>query len=98
MLLLVYVFAVFFPAVTGFTAGVAMSGDLRDPRRAIPLGTMTAIVVGMIVYLVIPIYLGLTVDPAALRTDQMIWLTIARFAPLVVAGVSRVTAKQAAAP
>ena len=33
------IFAIFFPAVTGFTQGVSMSGDLKDPARSLPLGT-----------------------------------------------------------
>jgi amino acid transporter len=45
------VFAVYFPAVTGILAGVNMSGDLKDPARSLVRGTMAAIGVGLIVYL-----------------------------------------------
>jgi amino acid transporter len=88
-------FAVFFPAVTGFTAGVAMSGDLKDPRRAIPRGTMAAILVGLVVYLAIPIYFSLTVDSEVLRTDKMVWTRIAWIPQLVVAGVFAATISSA---
>ncbi len=55
-----YVFAVFFPAVTGFTAGVGMSGDLKDPKRSIPRGTLFAVATGTLVYLGILAMLALT--------------------------------------
>lgn len=45
-------FALFFPAVTGFTQGVSMSGDLADPGRSLPLGTFAAVGVSLVVYLV----------------------------------------------
>lgn len=44
------IFKIFFPAVTGILAGVSMSGDLRDPKKSIPGGTMWAIFVGFLVY------------------------------------------------
>ncbi len=43
-------FAIFFPAVTGFTQGVSMSGDLKDAGRSLPLGTFLAVGVSIIVY------------------------------------------------
>jgi amino acid transporter len=89
------VFAVFFPAVTGFTAGVAMSGDLKDPRKAIPRGTMAAILVGLAVYLTIPVFLLYKVDLGTLRTNDMIWLKVARVPELVIAGVFAATLSSA---
>ncbi len=56
-----YVFAVFFPAVTGFTAGIGLSGDLENPQRSIPRGTLLAVLTGTLVYLLVPILLAATV-------------------------------------
>jgi len=43
-------FAIYFPAVCGIDAGLNMSGDLKDPARSLPRGTLAAIGVGLAVY------------------------------------------------
>jgi amino acid transporter len=45
------IFALFFPAVTGFTQGVSMSGELRDPAASLPRGTFTAVGLSLLIYL-----------------------------------------------
>lgn len=84
-----YVFAVFFPAVTGFTAGIGLSGDLKDPQKSIPKGTLGAVISGAAVYLIIPLLLAIT---GALTIEQLsdpnagvtIWTRIAVFGPWIV--------------
>ncbi|MGA7281225.1 MAG: Na-K-Cl cotransporter [Acidimicrobiia bacterium] len=71
------VFAVFFPAATGLMAGVSLSGDLRRPERAIPLGTIAAVLVGFVVYLGVVIALALAATPRQLVDDNLIWFTLA---------------------
>ncbi len=55
------IFAVFFPGVTGFLAGIAMSGDLKEPGKSIPRGTISSVLTGTLIYMIIPILLSVTV-------------------------------------
>ncbi len=81
------VFAVFFPAVTGFTAGIAMSGDLKDPKKSIPVGTLSAIGVGLIVYVGLAVFIAYNINSDVLKTDYNILMKMSMFAPAVVAGI-----------
>lgn len=71
------VFAIIFPAFTGMTAGVGLSGDLKNPGKSIPLGTTTATFVGMIIYFFIAYKLGVSATPEELVEDQFIMGKIA---------------------
>ncbi|MEQ8685427.1 MAG: amino acid permease [Imperialibacter sp.] len=80
-------FGIFFPAVTGFEAGVSMSGDLKDPKKSIPTGSILAIVVGFLVYVGFACYLYFTVDAGVLASDSNILLNISWVPELVIAGI-----------
>ncbi|MEN8254598.1 MAG: amino acid permease [Verrucomicrobiota bacterium] len=82
------VFAVFFPAVTGIEAGLGLSGDLKNPAKALPLGTLLAIITGYAVYMVLPVFLHNKItDPNLLLIDSNIMSTVSLWAPLVMLGV-----------
>ena len=81
------IFAVFFPAVTGIMAGVSMSGDLKDARRSIPVGTLAAIATGFVVYMAFPVWLILNADGETLREQKDATFAIASVPALIYLGV-----------
>ncbi|PSN19885.1 Na-K-Cl cotransporter [filamentous cyanobacterium CCP5] len=81
------VLAVFFPAVTGIMSGVNMSGDLKDPSRSIPIGTLAAIGVGYLVYMAIPFMLVFRADELSLITEPLIMRRMAVWGDAIVLGV-----------
>jgi len=72
------VFAIIFPAFTGMTAGVGLSGDLRKPSRSIPLGTLAGTLTGMVVYVFIAYKLARSASPVDLvDTSRLVMAQIA---------------------
>jgi amino acid transporter len=88
-------FALFFPAVTGIMAGANMSGDLRNPSRSIPMGTLWAIVATAIVYAVMAIFLAGCRPAETLIGDYEVVGSIARWPVLITAGVFAATLSSA---
>ncbi len=88
-------FALFFPAVTGMMAGANMSGDLKDPARAIPLGTLAAVGMTTAIYVVMAVLFGAARSREALLSDGLIVSSVAWSAPLITAGVFAATLSSA---
>lgn len=85
------VFAIIFPAFTGGAAGVGLSGDLKNPRRSIPLGTLSATIVGLLVYLLVAVKLAASFSPDELAADQLIMSRIALWGPIIPVGLACAT-------
>jgi amino acid transporter len=85
------VFAVFFPASTGIMAGANMSGELRNPKRSIPLGTMAAIGLSLLVYMALAVWLARSASTEELVTNYTVMIDHAYYGPLVLAGLLAAT-------
>lgn len=89
------VFAVFFPAVTGIMVGVSMSGDLKDPAKSIPLGTLLSVGISFLIYSSVAFWMAFHAVPADLRHDTMMISNIARWPFLIIGGVWAATLSSA---
>ena len=91
------VFAIFFPAVTGFTQGVSMSGDLRDPGRSLPFGTFAAVGLSMVIYISVAVIFAATLPGAVLADDYSAMGRVSAVGWLISAGVIAATLSSALA-
>ena len=91
-------FALFFPAVTGIMAGANMSGDLRDPSKAIPTGTLLSIVFTGAIYFSLALLMGGAREASVLSNyggDSMVIAEISAVPFLITAGVFAATLSSA---
>eukprot|EP00949_MAST-11_sp_MAST-11-sp1_P003147 g3147.t1 len=85
------VFIVIFPAVTGIMAGANYSGDLADPGKSIGRGTLAAIAFSIVIYAVLSVQMGSTMENKDLRDVDIAKTILQRMAwpspGIVVAGI-----------
>lgn len=91
------VFAIFFPAVTGIMSGVSMSGDLKNPNKSIPRGTISAVILSYIVYSAAIYWFAANATVAELQNDMFIMKKISRWPIFFTAGVFAATLSSAIA-
>jgi len=78
------VFAIVFPAFTGMTAGVGLSGDLRNPARSIPIGTLLATLTGLVIYILVIYKLSVSASAEEMLDNQLIMSKIALGGAVIV--------------
>lgn len=91
------VFAVFFPAATGIMAGANMSGELKNPKKSIPIGTISAIVICYIVYVAAGYWLSRVATPDELVNNYNVMIDYAFWPPAVLGGLLGATFSSALA-
>mmetsp|Transcript_11824 Transcript_11824/g.35882 ORF Transcript_11824/g.35882 Transcript_11824/m.35882 type:complete len:973 (-) Transcript_11824:76-2994(-) len=69
--------ALFYPSVTGIMAGSNRSGVLTNPGKAIPSGTISAIITTYGIYLLTVWMFGLFISNEALKADKLIVAAVA---------------------
>ena len=89
------VFAVFFPAVTGVMAGANMSGDLTNPRKSIPIGTISSVIITTVIYISLIFVAALIATPDELASNYNIFIDKSLYRPIVLAGLLGATLSSA---
>ena len=89
------VFAIFFPAVTGIAAGAAMSGDLENPKRSLPVGILSAVGIGLVIYVVVAVWYAVMAEPNQLRSNYTIMIDLSFWRWPVIAGIMGATLSSA---
>lgn len=90
-------FAIFFPAVTGFTQGVSMSGDLKDPGHSLPLGTFLAVAVSLVVYICAALVFAAAVPGDELLNNPQVIRRLVPYAWIADVGIIAATLSSALA-
>ncbi len=91
------VFAVFFPASTGIMAGANMSGELENPRQSILIGTMWAVAVSFLIYMILAYWIARSATEEELLHNYNIMIDKAYFGPAIIAGILGATFSSALA-
>ncbi|KAI5461494.1 amino acid permease-domain-containing protein [Mariannaea sp. PMI_226] len=84
-------FGILFPATSGIFAGASMSGDLKDPSRSIPNGTLWAMLTTFIAYFVVILSLAASTTRESFLANPNAISLVSLSQPVILAGECAVT-------
>lgn len=79
-------FGILFPATSGIFAGASMSGDLRNPSKAIPVGTLWAMLSTLITYLLVIFSLASSATHSSFVHNANVIQETSIWPPIIFAG------------
>ncbi|GAB4236354.1 MAG: Na-K-Cl cotransporter [Chlamydiales bacterium] len=84
-------FALFYPALTGIEAGMALSGNLKNPTRALSIGNFASLLLVASIYFVIALFMWVNFDRSLLVSDPYLLLKESPIPSLIYMGVFSAT-------
>lgn len=79
-------FGVLFPATSGIFAGASMSGDLKNPSKAIPKGTLWGLLSTLLLYLIVIFSMASSITHQSFVQYTNVLSATSMWAPLIMAG------------
>lgn len=80
-------FALFYPALTGIEAGMALSGSLKNPARSLCWGNISSLIFVAATYAILSVYVYKNIPIALLKSDPFVLVSYAYSSKVVILGV-----------
>jgi amino acid transporter len=80
-------FSLFYPALTGIEAGMALSGSLKKPSRALSIGNILSLLFVALIYCAMALFLWFTFSPQALSSNPLLVLNSSKLPALIYIGI-----------
>lgn len=80
-------FAIFYPAFTGIEAGMAMSGNLKDPSRSLSKGNFWSLLFSAATYTSLALFLWWTFTPRVLQSSEFLLIDQSSVPFLIYMGI-----------